>query len=290
MVSSTLQKDSHYTLNNGQKIPISGFGVYKTPVEETTKITYEALKVGYRHVDSAQGYFNEAEAAKGIAQFLKENPEVKRSEVFFTTKVRDIYHGYEEASKAIQYSLELVGLYIEYIDLFLIHSPLSNKEKRLGTWRALQEAVDSGKVKSIGVSNYGTHHLEELLSWEGLRYKPVVNQVELHPWLPRKDLQAYSKKYDHLLEAYAPLTRGIKFDDSDVKSIAEKHGITSAQVLLKWSYDQGFIPLAKTVHVHRIKDNFTVLDSTPKLDDEDYKKLDKDSYEVLTWDPTTYEK
>jgi len=286
--SKSVKKDSLYTLNNGLKIPVSGFGIYQTPPEEAANITYEALKAGYRHIDSAQAYQNEKEGAEGIAKFLKKYPNVKRSDIFFTTKIKNGNHGYEATSKVIKESLDKVSPYIEYIDLFLVHSPISDKEKRLGTWKALQEAVDSGKVKSIGVSNYGTHHLDELLSWEGLKYKPVINQLELHPWLPRKDLQIYAKKYDHLLEAYSPLTQAKKFNDPELIEIAGKYGKTPAQILLRWSYDQGFIPLAKTVHVERIAENYNVLDNVPSLDDEDYKKLDKDSYEVLTWDPTKY--
>lgn len=223
---SSVQKDSLYTLNNGKKIPVSGFGLYLTPPGEASQITYEALKAGYRHIDSAQGYNNEAEGAEGIAKFLKENPEVKRSDVFFTTKIKNGSHGYEESTKVIKESLAKVAPYIDYIDLFLIHSPISDKEKRLGTWKALQEAVDSGKVKSIGVSNYGTPNLDELYAWDGLKYKPVVNQVELHPWLPRKDLQEYGKKYDYLLEAYSPLTQAKKLDDPELVAIAKKHGFT----------------------------------------------------------------
>jgi diketogulonate reductase-like aldo/keto reductase len=253
-----------------------------------SELTYQALKVGYRHIDSAKVYGNEAEAAEGIARFLKEFPDVQRSEVFFTTKIWNEDHGYEETKKAIQASLERVKA-IEYIDLFLIHSSLSNKEKRLGTWKALQEGVESGKVKSIGVSNYGTRHLDELFAWDGLKIKPVVNQLELHPWLPRKDLQEYGKKHGFYLEAYSPLTQGKKLDDPLLTEIANKHGYSTADVLLRWSYAQGFIPLAKTVHNDRIKQNFTVLDRV-ELDEEDYKKLDfPDSYEVLTWDPTTYD-
>ncbi|KAH3666573.1 hypothetical protein WICMUC_005642 [Wickerhamomyces mucosus] len=286
-MSTKLAKDSLLKLNNGKTIPVSGFGLYQTPPDVTTKLTYEALKVGYRHIDSAKIYGNEAEGAQGIANFLKDHPNVKRSDIFFTTKIWNDDHGYELTKKAIETSLEKTQD-IEYIDLFLIHSPKSDKEKRLGTWKALQEAVSTGKVKSIGVSNYGTKHLDELYSWDGLTIKPVINQVELHPWLPRKDLQKYAEKYDYLLEAYTPLTQAKKFDDPELVSIAKKHGYTPAQVLLRWSYAQGFIPLAKTATIERIKPNFTVLDDV-ELDEEDYKLLDKpDSYEVLTWDPTVY--
>ncbi|KAH3687256.1 hypothetical protein WICPIJ_001772 [Wickerhamomyces pijperi] len=288
MSTAAITKNSRYTLNNGRTIPITGFGVYQTPASKATTLVYEALKVGYRHIDSARIYQNEEESVAGIAQFLKEFPDVKREDIFYTTKIWNEEQGYETTKIAIESSLERAKD-IQYIDLFLIHSSLTNKEKRLGTYKALQEAVATGKVKSIGVSNYGTHHLDELFAWEGLTIKPVVNQVELHPWLPRKDLQEYAKKHDFYLEAYTPLTQGQKFDDPELVAIAKKHGYSVVEVLLRWSYDQGFIPLAKTATVARIKPNFDVLDHVV-LDAEDLKILDKpDSYEVLTWDPTKYE-
>lgn len=284
----SLKKDSLYTLNNGLTIPISGFGLYQTPKSKTIELTYEALKVGYRHIDSARIYGNEKEGALAISKFLNDFPQVKRSDIFYTTKIWNPEHGYENTKKAIEDSLNNTQS-IGYIDLILVHSPMSNREKRLGTWKALQESVEAGKVKSIGVSNYGIKHLEELFSWDGLKVKPVVDQVELHPWLPRKDLQRYAKKHDMYLQAYSPLTQGKRLDDPELVSIASKHGYTPAEVLLRWSYDQGFIPLAKTVTLERIAPNFNVLDHV-KLDAEDYKILDKDTYDVLTWDPTVYDK
>lgn len=286
--ATTISKNSHYTLNNGHTIPITGFGVYQTPASKTSNLVYEALKVGYRHIDSARIYHNEAESVAGISKFLKDFPEVKRDDIFYTTKIWNDEQGYESTKTAIESSLERAKD-IEYIDLFLIHSSLTNKEKRLDTYKALQEAVATGKVKSIGVSNYGTHHLDELFSWDGLTVKPVVNQVELHPWLPRKDLQEYAKKYNFYLEAYSPLTQGQKFNDPELVAIAKKHGYSVVEVLLRWSYAQGFIPLAKTSTLERIKPNFDVLDHV-ELDEEDFKILEKpDSYEVLTWDPTKYQ-
>lgn len=283
-----MKKTDTYKLNNGLSIPISGYGLYLTEPNQAAELTYQALKTGYRHIDSARYYQNEAEAAEGIARFLKEFPEVKRSEIFFTTKIFNDEHGYEETKKAIASSLERVKS-IDYIDLFLIHSPMSNREKRLETWKALQEAVESGKVKSIGISNYGIRHMDELLGWEGLTIKPVVNQLELHPWLPRKDIQEYAKKHDILLEAYSPLTQAKRLDDPVLLKIAKKHGYTPGEVLLSWSYQQGFIVLAKTTHLNRIVENFNVLDHV-KLDAEDLKELDlPDSYVSYAWDPTTYE-
>jgi len=290
MSTDHLKKDSTYTLNNGNKIPISGFGLYQTPPDQTVELTYQALKVGYRQIDSAKLYENELESAQGIGKFLKEFPNVPRSEIFYTTKLFNDSHGYKNAQKGIKESLDRVEPHIGYIDLLMIHTPIAHdKETRLGTWKALQEVVQTGKVKNIGVSNYSIKHLEEILNWDGLKIKPVIDQVELHPWLPRKDLQNFVKKHDIYLQAYAPLTQGQKFKDQDIVAIAEKHKYTGPEVLLAWSYYQGFIPIAKTATVKRIEPNFTTVERV-KLDKDDLAKLDKgDSYEVLTaWDPTAF--
>ncbi|ONH67479.1 Glycerol 2-dehydrogenase (NADP(+)) [Cyberlindnera fabianii] len=284
-----LSKNLLYTLNNGVKIPANGFGLYKTEKHEAAAVVAEALATGYRHFDTAKFYHNEEEVAKGISSYLKSHPEIKRSDIFYTTKIWQDDHGYEKAKRAIEVSLKKAES-LGYIDLFLIHSPLSDKEGRLGTWKALQEAVVNGSVKSIGVSNYGIHHLEELFSWEGLTIKPVVNQVELHPWIPRIKIREYCKSKDILMEAYAPITRGKKFDDPTLVKIAEKHGCSPADVLIRWSFDQGFIVLVKTSNLKRIAGNFNVLDRVT-LDKEDAGLLDMpESNEKCTfWDPTTYE-
>ena len=179
--SIQLTKQSRYRLNNGHQIPITAYGCYEVPIEKTKNLVYEALKVGYRHIDSASSYGNEREAAEGVAKFLKENPDVSRQDIWYTTKIANGDHGYEETKKAVAKSSEKIKQYIDYVDLVLIHSPKSNKEKRLGTWKALQEFVSNPtnpvlNIKSIGVSNFGIAHLEELLNWDGLLVKPVVNQ------------------------------------------------------------------------------------------------------------------
>jgi diketogulonate reductase-like aldo/keto reductase len=287
-MSQSINKHSTYKLNNGTTIPISGFGVYKTDKGEAAKIVYEALKVGFRHFDTAKLYGNEKETAEGIAKFLEDHPEVKRSEVYYTTKIWNNDQGYEKSKLAIAKSLEDAKS-IGYIDLFLIHSPISSKAERLGTWKALEEAIESGKVKTIGVSNYGIHHLKELLEFPELKIKPAVDQLELQPWLPHVDIQKFAKENDILLEAYAPLTRGKKFDDPELQAIAKKHGKTPAEILLRWSYDQGFVVLSKTATISRIPSNFNVLDHV-ELDEEDHRILHKpESHERSTaWDPTTY--
>ncbi|ODQ80399.1 hypothetical protein BABINDRAFT_161345 [Babjeviella inositovora NRRL Y-12698] len=292
-MTSKLTAQSLRKLSNGVSIPAIGFGVYQTPAGEALSIVSEALKAGYRLIDSAAIYGNEEEAGEGIAKFLKANPSVHRSEVYYTTKIWNDDHGYEATKAAIQKSLQKVEKSIGYIDLILVHSPISDKEKRLGTWKALQEAVALGSVKSIGVSNYGVKHLEELLAWDGLVNKPVINQIELHPWLPRKDITSFAAKHDILIEAYSPLTQGKKINDPELVQVSAELSknagktISPAQTLIRWSLEQGFIPLPKTATVSRIPENLDVFGW--EFTDEARKTLDKDSYEVLTWDPTVYE-
>ncbi|EGW32933.1 uncharacterized protein SPAPADRAFT_60276 [Spathaspora passalidarum NRRL Y-27907] len=313
-VSMQLTKNSKYKLNNGQYIPVAGFGVYLMPAEKTAELVYQALVEGYRHIDSAVGYYNEREAAQGVAKFLKDHPNVHRRDIWFTTKIRNQDQGYEETKESVKQIAADVKEYIDYVDLVLIHSAKTNKEKRLGTYKALQEFVGVNpvlQIKSIGVSNYGIHHLEELFNWDGYLIKPVVNQVELHPWLPRIELREYCAKLHILLEAYTPLTRGEKFTDPELVQLSQKYKISPADILLKWSYLQGFIVLAKTENPQRIRENLDALPDGPgdafenplgrrnstlgrlDLEVEIIETLNKpNSKEVLTWggvDPTLCE-
>lgn len=288
-MSKAVTSTTRYVLNNGLTIPVAGFGVYKADKTILKSLVYDAMEVGYRHFDSAQAYRNEQETCEGIAEYLRtHSSSISRSDVFYTTKVGNKRHGYENTKQSIEESLEKAKE-IEYIDLFLIHSPFSDRERRLGTWKALQEAVESGKVKSIGLSNYGVHHMEELLNWEGLTVKPVINQVELQPWLHRLDIRNYCEKNNILMEAYSPLTRGEMLIDPHVKQLAQNAGYTPAEILLKWSYEQGFIVLCKTANPDRIESNFKAVDNV-QLTDEIRQAFDNpESYKVFTWDPTVYE-
>lgn len=282
------------TLSSGHRVPQLGLGVYLTGTDAARTVVRQALELGYRHVDSAAIYGNEAESAQGVLDFLRANPAVPRAAVFYTTKVWEADHGYAETKAAIAKCLERAGE-LAYIDLLLIHSPrvagaaddATRRDKRLGTWRAFQEAVDAGSVRSIGVSNYGEHHLRELLEWESLRIKPAVNQIELHPWLQRTSLVAYSRAHGILPEAYSPLTRGQKLKpvDAELAALAQKYGKSPAQVLIRWSLQQGFITLPKSVHVDRLRENFSVWDF--ELSQEDVDSLgDKNLNGVTGWDPT----
>lgn len=284
-------------LSSGHSIPTIGLGVYQTPPEVTTGIVKAALNAGYRHLDSAQFYHNEQATSEGILQFLDENKDVKRSDIYYTTKLWDEDHSYESSKASIAKSLSLLKgdgtvdskRTLGYIDLMLIHSPQSDKERRLGTWKALQEAVAEGTIKSIGVSNYNTHHIDEILQWDGLKVKPAINQIELHPWLQRTEIVKHCRDNDIALEAYSPLTRGTKLDEPQLVAYSKKYNKTPAQILVRWSLQSGFITPPKSVNEDRIKANFDVLDF--ELSKEDVENLgDKDAYEVTAWDPTTYDK
>ncbi|KAG5419145.1 hypothetical protein I9W82_002912 [Candida metapsilosis] len=299
-----VNKSSTAKLSNGRYIPVAGYGTYLIPAEKAATLVYDALAAGYRHIDTAISYKNQRQVAQGIANFLAENPNVKRSDVWFTTKIANQNQGYENTRKAVQQISNDIKEFIGYVDLILIHSPKTSAEKRLGTYKALQEYVldpnnETLEVKSIGVSNYGISHLEELFKWEGLQVRPVINQLELHPWLPRTDLRKYLDEHDIVAEAYSPLTQGYKLDDPELLQLSKKYKLSPAEILLKWSYLQGFVVLVKTENPKRIKENLNVLpdaDSNGEgidLDNEILKTLDKpDSSVVLTWggaDPTLYE-
>ncbi|KAF5101961.1 hypothetical protein D0Z00_000616 [Geotrichum galactomycetum] len=290
--------NSTFKLNSGYEIPRVGLGFYLTSASDASGAVVSALESGYRHIDSAKFYENERDAVEGILRFL-ETPgnTVKREDIFYTTKIWNDDHGYEQTTAAIAEALDKLSgdskpeqkdRNLAYIDLVLIHSPYSNREKRLGSWKALQEAVKAGKIKSIGVSNYGIPHLEELLNWEGLEVKPAINQIELHPWLQRTELVEYLRKHDIVPEAYTPLTRGQKLNDPQLLEFAKRYNKSPAQILIKWSLQAGFVTLPKSVNPDRIKANIDIDDF--ELTPEDFDKLgDKTSVANSSgWDPTTY--
>jgi diketogulonate reductase-like aldo/keto reductase len=237
MSSPKFDINTKLPLNSGYEIPVLGYGVYQTPTDIASDVVQHALKVGYRHVDSAVGYRNEAPSAEGIRK-----SGLPREDVFFTTKIPPKDLNYDNSKAHIENTLKITGL--EYVDLYLIHSPYGGKENRIGAWKALVEGVDAGKIRSIGVSNYGVHHLDELEQYikstdekEGKGKGGVlsVNQVELHPWLARKDIVEWCEKRGVVLQAYCPIVRATKNDDPLLLPLAKKYGKTSSQVLLRWS-------------------------------------------------------
>ncbi|CEP62907.1 aldo/keto reductase family protein LALA0_S06e06590g [Lachancea lanzarotensis] len=268
------------TLKNGVKIPIIGLGVYKAPKDETETIVYKALQQGYKHIDSAQFYGNEREVGLAIAKFLKDTPGKSRADVFYTTKLAPTNTTYEQAKSAIEESLQKVKE-IGYVDLFLIHAPAAEKQQRLNMWKALQEYYEEGKIKAIGVSNYSVLLLKELLGWDGLKVEPAVNQFELNPWLVRPDLVEFCKAQNIIIEAFSPLTRGHRLEDPELLELIEKSypGKTTAQILIRWSLQMGFVPLPKSSNEKRLLSNLQSLDF--EISDADMEKLThKDDYYV----------
>lgn len=232
-----LSLTSTLRMPSGYDIPVLGYGVYQTPADVAAEVVEHALKVGYRHVDSAVAYRNEAPSAAGMKK-----SGIAREELFFTTKIPPKQMNYDNAKKHIQNTLRETGF--DYVDLYLLHAPYGGRENRIGAWQALVEGVEAGTIRSIGVSNYGVHHLEELETYirttderEGKGKGGVlsVNQIELHPWLARKDIVDWCKKRGVILEAYSPVVRATKIEDPLLLSLAKKHNKTTSQILLRWS-------------------------------------------------------
>lgn len=262
--------EQHMTLNDGNTIPQVALGVYKAPNgKETEDAVTAALDAGYRHIDSAARYANEEACGRAIRAWM-ERTGIPRSEIFVTSKLWDADHGYDATVAALQDSLDKFGF--DYLDLYLIHSPSDCEKKRLESWKALEDAQKSGKVKSIGVSNFGESHMKHIL--EHGTVVPAVNQVEVHPFCPRDDLVELCKSHGVLIEAYSPLARGNKLQDETVCAIAQKHNREPAQVLLNWNaVVKKNVVLPKSMTPSRIRSNSQVFDFA--LDAEDIAALEK---------------
>ncbi|KAK5945715.1 hypothetical protein PMZ80_002923 [Knufia obscura] len=280
-MSSPLTLTSTVKLPSGHIMPTLGYGVYQTPKDVCESVCSHALKTGYRHIDSARVYRNEGPCAAAI-----ESSGLKREQIFFTSKIGPRDMGYEKAKKAIDASFAETGL--QYFDLFLIHAPYGGRDARCGTWKALVEAQSEGRIRSIGVSNYGVHHLDELkefMASSGVGGTISVGQWEIHPWLPRADIVKWARDNGVVVQAWSPLVRAERPNESVLGEISKKHGKTWAQVLIRWSLQNGFVPLPKSVTPSRIEENADVYDF--ELDDEDMEMLHfPGSYAPCSWDPT----
>lgn len=262
-------------LNDGNEIPLLALGVYKAPNgQETEDAVMAALDAGYRHIDSAARYANEEACGRALKKWLEKTGN-SREDIFITTKLWDADHGYEATFNALCDSLKKFQL--DYFDLYLIHSPSDDKDKRHESWRALETAQKLGKVKSIGVSNFGASHLDELMA--EAKVVPAVNQIEVHPFCQRQDLVDVCRKYGIAIEAYSPLARGNKLEDPRIKKIAEKNGKTPAQILLNWNASRGNIVLPKSLTAHRIQSNMEAFTFTlPKEDLAELDALGEENY------------
>lgn len=254
------------TLHNGVKMPWFGLGVFK--VEEGPELVNAvkvAIKHGYRSIDTAAIYENEEGVGQGIREGLKEAG-ISREDLFVTSKVWNADLGYESTIAAYEKSLKKLGL--EYLDLYLIHWPVKGKYKE--AWRALETLYKEGKVKAIGVSNFQIHHLKDLM--EDAEVKPMVNQVECHPRLTQKDIQAFCKEQGIQLEAWSPLMQGELLDNDVLQAIASKHGKSVAQVILRWDLQNGIVTIPKSTKEHRIVENSSVFDF--ELTEEEMNQID----------------
>ncbi|SPO27294.1 related to 2,5-diketo-D-gluconic acid reductase [Ustilago trichophora] len=267
MSDSKLTLQSTYSLGDGVDMPVLGFGVYKSPVDVTVRSVTTALKTGYRHIDSAQYYENEKEVGDAVRAWCLETHSSRR-DVFVTTKIIFPKETQEETLESLRESVNKVNL-DGYVDCFLIHTPTSGPAGRKHLWEALKELQSEGKAVTIGVSNYGVKHLQELID---RNEKPAVNQIELHPWCQQRPIVEFCKKHNIVLQAYCPIVRGQHADDADVKKIADKHKVDWSQVLLRWSLQKGFVPLPKSDTPSRIASNADLYGF--ELDDEDMATLD----------------
>ena len=259
-----------YELNNGVKIPIVGFGTWQTPDGDVAeKSVEEAIAAGYRHIDTAFAYGNEKSVGKGI-----KDSGVARDQLWVTSKLTGNDHGYENTKKAIDKSLNNLGL--DYLDLFLIHwpNPIAYRDSwektNADTWRAMEEAQKAGKLRTIGVSNFRPKHLDALLKTATVT--PQVNQIFLNPSDLQPEVVAYNDAHDILSEAYSPLGTGKIFAVDELKTMSEKYSKTVAQVVVRWSLQHGFLPLPKSVHEARIIENTKLFDF--EIDEADMKTID----------------
>lgn len=244
-------------LNNGLKMPILGYGVYQVTKDECERCVLDALKTGYRLIDTAQSYFNEEEVGNAIVK-----SGVPREEIFLTTKVWVEHYGYEETKKSVYESMR--KLQTEYIDLMLLHQPFSDY---YGAYRALEELYNEGILKAIGVSNFYPDRLVDIANFADI--VPMVNQVETHVLNQQTEAKKWMDKYEVQIEAWAPFGegRGGLFENPVLTEIGEKYGKTPAQVMLRWNIQRGVVVLPKSTHIERMEQNFNVFDFA--LNDED---------------------
>lgn len=257
----------YISLNNGLKMPMLGFGVFRVPdKKECQESVYQAIKAGYRLIDTAASYMNEDAVGAGVRQAISEGI-CTREDLFITSKlwVQDM-HSYEDAKKGIENSLKKSGL--DYFDLYLQHQSMGDY---FSAWRAMEEAYREGKLKAIGVSNFYPNVLINFC--ETVDIKPMVNQVELHPYFTQEQALETMKEYHVVPEAWAPLGGGRynPFEDEMLKGLADKYHKTIGQILLRWNIQRGVVVIPKSTHLERIKENIDVFDF--EIDEEDMKKI-----------------
>jgi 2,5-diketo-D-gluconate reductase A len=248
-MTTTSSKTPQIPLRGAERIPQLGFGVFQVPPAETEEVVAQALAAGYRHIDTAAAYRNEA----AVGQAIRASG-LDRGEVFVTTKCFNDDHGYEQAKRALSASLE--RLEMEHVDLYLIHWPVPAHDKYVETWKAFVAMRAEGLVRSIGVSNFQLAHLERVIAETG--ETPAINQIELHPYFQQRGLRREHEQLGILTEAWSPLAQGKVLDDPVIVAIAKAHGKTPGQVVIRWHLQIGNVVIPKSVTPARIEENFDV--------------------------------
>ncbi|MGP3944762.1 aldo/keto reductase [Streptomyces sp. 6N106] len=243
----------HLTLHTGLEIPQLGFGVFQVEDAQTTDAVLSAIEAGYRSIDTAAIYGNEAGVGRALA-----TSGVPREELFLTTKLWNADQGYDSTLAAFDASVAKLGT--DYVDLYLIHWPTPARDRYLDTWRALEKLLADGRTRAIGVSNFQPAHLQRLLDHSGV--VPVINQVELHPYLQQDQLRDFHAQHKIATEAWSPLAQGALLQDPALAAIAQRHGKTPAQVVLRWHLQLGNVVIPKSVTPARIRENIDVFDFT----------------------------
>jgi 2,5-diketo-D-gluconate reductase A len=256
--NSLMSNPTAITLRDGAAIPQLGLGVFQTPPDVTASVVQTALAAGYRHIDTAAVYVNEL----GVGEGLRASG-IERGEVFVTTKLWNADQGFDAAIKGFDHSVKRLGL--DYLDLYLIHWPSPRRDLYVESWRALMRLQQDGRVRSIGVSNFGADHLERLIGESGVT--PVLNQIELHPYFQQRELIQVHRQLGIATQSWSPLGQGKALADPVIGGIAARHGRTPAQIIIRWHLDNGLIAIPKSVTPRRIAENFAVFDF--KLSDAD---------------------
>jgi diketogulonate reductase-like aldo/keto reductase len=259
------------TLNNGTKMPWLGLGVFRVDDgPELVNAVRHAIKNGYRSIDGAAIYGNEESMGEGIKQGIKEAG-IKREDLFITSKLWNADLAYDEALKAYEKSIEKIG--VDYLDLYLVHWPVAGKYKE--GYKALEYLYKQGRVKAIGVSNFQVHHLEDLM--KDAEIKPVINQIEFHPYLTQSKVREYCKNNNIQVEAWSPLMTGKLLENKVLKDIANKYNKTIAQIILRWDIDSGVVTIPKSTNENRIIENSNIFDFSLKNEEiEKINSLNKD--------------
>lgn len=245
----TLSIETRVELRDGHSIPQLGLGVYKTPADQTADVVRASLEIGYRHVDTAALYGNEAGVGEGIRR-----SGLPRDEVFVTSKVGNDDHGFDATLRA--FDVSMAALELDVLDLYLIHWPVPSRDLYVDTWRAIIRLRDEGRVRSIGVSNFHPHHIDRIVAETG--EVPVLDQVELHPWLAQREIRRYDDANRIRTEAWSPLARGRAVDDPTLARIGVAHGVSATQVAIRWHLQLGNIVIPKSTHPQRLRENADV--------------------------------